>query len=421
MHQILTASHPSQPGIGETDLCGEDIVCLALRPWHGPWKASQQLMSRIAQSNRVLYVGPPSSLRAGITGLCGRAARPPILEAAAPNLFVYHEPRLLTKSKVSRVFNSLTARMRLAHVRWLAARLGFQAPILWVFDPLASTVLGTFGEKLVIYHVVDKYVEYFLPHATRLRATVAQRENEMLKRADVVFAVSPPLYARCRGTNPNTFLVPNGVDFERFQHVLATAGEPADVRAIPRPIIGYVGVIQPTMNFSLLDRLASEHREWSILLVGPEELGRGRPRFEELLQHSNVYYLGPKRVDDIPRYMQSCDVCIMPDEERADGDVIKVYEYLACGRPIVSWDNGTARRLQPFVRIAADAAEFIDTIAMSLTEEPAAAGARIAAAREHSWQRRVAVLRDVVGGYQSSIGNRRGVASPRASGGPALG
>lgn len=388
------------------DLRGEDIVCLALRPWHGPWKASQQLMSLIARFNRVLYVGPPASLRAGINGIRAGVPRPPILEEAAPNLFVYNEPRLLTKSRVSRVFNSLTAELRLAHVRRLAARLGFQRPILWVFDPLASAVVGAFGEKLVIYHVVDNYVEYLLPEATGLRATMARRDKEMLTRADIVFAVSPTLYARCRRLNPNTVLVPNGVDFERFQRILATAEEPADVRAIPRPIIGYVGVIQSTMNFPLLDWLASERPDWSIVLVGPEELGRQRRLLDNLMRHCNVFYLGPKPLDDVPTYIRYCDVCVMPDEERADGDVIKLYEYLASGRPVVSWDNPTARRFEPLVRIAEDSADFLRGIAASLTEGPDASRARIAAAREHSWLRRAAVLGRAIGQHLSAEGDR---------------
>ncbi len=406
MPQALDVRQPTELHIQETDLSGEDVVCLALRPWHGPWKASQQLMSLIAQSNRVLYIGPPSSLRSGISGICARAARRPILEEATPNLFVYNEPRLLTKSRVSRVFNALTARARMAQIKGLAGRLGFRSPILWVFDPFASSIVGTFGERLVIYHVVDNYVEYISPQAVRLRTTVAERDGEMLRLADIVFTVSPRLYTHCRRLNPNTVLVHNGVDFDRFQRSIATGDEPADIRAIPRPIIGYVGVIQPTMNFALLERLVSEHREWSVVLVGPEELGEQRRQLEDLLRHPNVHYLGPKPIDDVPKYMRCCDVCIMPDEESADGDVIKLYEYLASGRPIVSWENPTARRFEPFVRIARGPADFLQGITASLAESRDASAARIGAAREHSWQRRAAVLRRVVGERLSAEGDR---------------
>lgn len=108
----------------------------------------------------------------------------------------------------------------------------------------------------------------------------------------------------------------------------------------------------------------------------------------------------------MPKYVKYCDVCIMPDEERTDGDSLKLYEYLACGRPIVSWDNPTARRFEPFVRIAADPADFMKGITASLTEGPDASRARVAAAREHSWQRRAAVLRHVIGEYLSAEGDR---------------
>lgn len=111
-----------------------------------------------------------------------------------------------------------TDRLRLAHVQHLARRLGFHSPILWVFDPMLIHAVGTFGEKLVIYHVIDNYVECRPTNAVRSRRIVAKNEEGMLGLAD-----TPPAL-------------------------------PAVQPKLPKPIIGYVGVVESNMNFPCYGR-----------------------------------------------------------------------------------------------------------------------------------------------------------------------
>jgi glycosyltransferase involved in cell wall biosynthesis len=276
------------------------------------------------------------------------------------------------------------------HLRRVARRLGFRSPILWVFDPMLVHAVGKFAEKFVVYHVIDNYVEYRPAGAVRARQVVARNEQAMLGAADVVFAVSQTLHQRCLQRNPNSFLVPNAVDYEQFQQALTDAAVPADVQKIPKPVIGYVGHIQPSLNFPLLQRMADDHPEWSLMLVGPEELGRERSQLDALLKRPNVFYLGFKPVRDVPHYIKCCDVCIMPDDERNDGDRLKLYEYFACGRPVVTTnDDASVRRFKPLVRIAQDESDFIDGILQSLGEERALATTRMAIARDNSWATRI--------------------------------
>jgi glycosyltransferase involved in cell wall biosynthesis len=386
-----------------TPLSGEDIIAFSHTPWHGPWKASQQIMSLLARSNRVVYVGPQLALRDGINAIWKRPKRYRVVERVTETLSVYHGPSLWGKARGDRtgswLFNWTTGRLRLTHIRWLARREGMHAPILWVFDPMMAGTVGTFGEKLVVYHVLDNYVEFFDPAATCLRATMAKHEAGMLAKADLVFTVSERLYQRCARTNPRTILVPNGVDYERFQAAIATDGMPGDMQRVPRPIVGHVGAVQPDMDFSLVARLAGEHPEWSLVFIGPEDLGSDRSRFEALLTRPNVYYLGSKQVQDVPLYINRCDICIMPyhvTESTADCDNIKLYEYLACGRPVVSTDVPSVRRFSPMVRIATDADEFVAQVKSSLGEDPRWAEARRREASRNSWQHRVMALSEAI-------------------------
>ncbi len=420
---VAVAKGNGMPAIGSI-LSGEDIICLAHEPWHGPWKTYQQIMSLLARSNRVFYVGPPVSLRTGINALRKGKRDYPAIERITDTLYVYHEPALWAQARGeriwSRLFNWCTERLRLAHVRWLARREGMHSPILWVFDAMKAHAVGTFREKLVVYQVLDNYVEFFSPEASSLRAAMASNEAKMLAQADVVFAVSESLHQRCARANAHSFLVPNGVDYDFFQATIAHSQIPPDIRSISGPIIGYVGSIQPHIDFSLLERLVTEHPKWSLVLVGPEGLGNDRSRFEALLGRPNVHYLGCKAVKDVPVYINSCDVCLMPygatSSTVPDCDSIKLYEYLACGKPIVSTDFPSIRRVSQLVWIARDDSEFVKYVGESLVEEAGRQIERKAAAREHSWQRRVEFLSEVIQSRLSASAVPVGQRAPEEAG-----
>jgi len=407
------------PDMTRPTLSGEDIICLAQEPWHGPWKTSQQIMTLLAQSNRVLYVGPPHSLRDGIGALWKRTTGYPILHRVTDTLMVYHEPPLWATARDgrtwSRSFNRATELLRLAHVRWLASREGMRAPILWVSDPMMAHAVGTFRERLVVYYVLDNNVELVVPEATSARATIAANEARLLATANLVFTVSERLRERCVRVNPHSFVVPNGVDYDRFQKAVAEGSVPPDMRPIPRPIIGYVGVIQPDLDFTLLERLAAERPAWSLVFVGPEELGGERRRFETLIAHPNVHYLGSKPVKDVPLYINSCDVCVMPDlvthSSVQDCDSLKLYEYLACGRPVVSTDLPSVRRFSGVVRIAQNVDEFLLHVRASLEEDSSRAELRKRVASQHSWQQRVAALSEAIRQNTPLAGREIGVHS----------
>ena len=323
-------------------------------------------------------------------------ARAPILERMNHNLSIYNEPRLLARSRVFPELNWVTSRLRMMHVRLLARRFLGDSPILWVFNPHVAPFLKGFRSRLLIYHMIDDYRTYFPASAVWMREITAERERRLLKEADIVFAVSEMLHQRALARNRNSFLVPNGVAYEVFESAAASSEVPPDLRCIPRPIIGYVGVIEPMMDFDLLDELTARHPFWSFVFVGPAELGIHAEKFDALLRRRNVYYLGPKSVSVVPHYIKSCDVCIMPDRERAGSDSLKLYEYLACGRPVVALDNPSARRFNGLVEIVLDRKHFAAAISKCLSEAKGLSELRIEEARGHSWRRRVEGMRKLL-------------------------
>lgn len=387
---------------------GQDIICLAPRRWEPPWKNSQQVMSRIARDNRVLYVGPPRSLRSALPWRSQRETAPSLLDRRADTLYIYGEPWFLSRTRWSRWFNWVATSVRMAHVRLFAQRLGFRRPILWVYDPMLVRFVGSFHERLLVYHVIDNYDEYY-PYDTVASRWVAQNHRAMLRRADLVFAVSEALLQPCRDLNPNSYLVPNGVDYPLFREAMSRNWVPDDARNFRRPVIGYVGVMQPRVDFRLLQEIATRRPNWSFLLVGPTEYLDDRHGLAALVQLPNVQYLGPKPLEQIPYYIKACDLCILPykrDGLSVYGDSLKLYEYLACGRPVVSTDIPCSRRFMPLVRIADDPQGFIDGIEVGLAEDGAQMADRMAIAEQQSWDRRIDTMRGLVGERLTKAGAR---------------
>lgn len=404
-------------------LSGEHIICLAIRRWDSTRKNNQKVMSHLARSNRVLYVNPPRSVRGALDEALRRVPR--LQEnGTTENLVVYQEPLSLPgwgrAHSASAAYNRLTDPLRFRHIRQTADRLGFRSPILWSFTPLASRAVGRLGEKLVVYSVIDNYDEYFSP--TEIWRTVARTgHREMLSRADVVFAVSEGLLEQCLPYNRNSYLAPSAVDVEAFETARQTASLPPDVRSIPRPILGVVGGLRATIDFELLDTLARRHPDYSLMLVGPTEALNAvdAGAFNTLRGLPNVYYLGAKPPDAVPAYVNSCDVGLIPfriDTFTSYGDPQRLYEYFACGKPVVSTAMPSVRRFVPLALVAGSPAEFVAAVEDVLARPDGRSDARVTVAHSNGLDRRIGQMSAILAehlAHDAWRSGQHGVRTPR--------
>jgi glycosyltransferase involved in cell wall biosynthesis len=191
--------------------------------------------------------------------------------------------------------------------------------------------------------------------------------------------------------NPQTLFVPNGVDY----HAYATPqSEPADLKPIPHPRIGYVGRIKRQLDLSLLSALAQRHREWSFVLVGPlNGLGEQAVLVQELSRLPNVYFLGSKPVRMLPAYTQHLDVCMLcyaVNDYTKFIYPLKLHEYLASGRPVVGAPIRSLLEFAQIIRLARTTDEWSQALNDSLA--PAACSvtqveARQSTAHQYDWNR----------------------------------
>jgi len=384
---------------------GHDIICFAPGPWDDIWRNRHHIMTRLARANRILYVEPwvylhPLLRQIHDGHITWADMRGPRMRQVCENLYVYQPP--LWAPRAARFpLSVFTRALYMFFLRHVLKRLDFHKPILWLFLPDMEVFIGRFDEKLVIYHIVDEYAGYSGVDET-WSSILRRMEQQLAKRADLVFVTSPTLLERKRSLNKHVFLIPNAVDYEAFTAVLAGVSAPRDMATIPSPIVGYVGAINDKVDLALLANVARRCSHWSWVLVGPISVTSeaNRRALEVLRALPHVYLLGRKSVEEVPGYIAACDVCLLPyhvNEWTRNIDSLKLYEYLACGKPVVATDVPTARRFSKVVRIATSEANFVTNISAALSEDSSALRLerqRIAA--KNTWDQRIASLSAVI-------------------------
>lgn len=264
-------------------------------------------------------------------------------------------------------------------------REGFgEVDLVWltnpVFQPLAAKVEG----RCLAVRVADDHAAFRnVPDAVR------ELEDAAIDAADVVFAVSQRVFDRLSERRDGVVRLPNGVDFER---VTAPLPEPDDIADLPHLRVLYVGALEYWFDVALVEECARS-LPVPFVVIGPDPLG-----LAERVSAPNLRFLGPRDYDEVPAYLQHCDVALVPfvRDELVDAiHPIKVYEYLAAGMRVVGirW---TELELMGAPVDLADRDGFVDSLAAALADPDAGREERIAYARANSWDVRYRVVRDAV-------------------------
>jgi glycosyltransferase involved in cell wall biosynthesis len=281
-----------------------------------------------------------------------------------------------------------------AEIRRLLERLGIRKPWLWAFFAQSLSVLDLEFER-IIYDCADDFPAFF-PHPAEKRF-VARVDEALCRRADLVFVGSEPLLVKKGPLNPLTFVVNHAADIAHFEK--ATDSDtvvPSDLDRIPRPRLGFVGMVD-TVRFDgpLIARLA-ENPQYQVVIVGGTMQGASRA----VPPLANVHRLGMKPVEVLPSYLKGMDVCLMPyrvNEATRNIYPLKLHEYLATGKPVVSTRIPAVEGLRELVYVADSTEEFVSAAARALAESnPELAESRRSRARKHSWEAHVKAKADVI-------------------------
>lgn len=361
-----------------------DLVVLSLEGWDSVWRRNQYLVAGLLDADpelRVLFVEPVDDplhdLRSRRRPGFGRPVR-----QVADRLWTLRPAKWLPRKWDDR------GDMRRAQgIRRAAAALGFAAPILWVNDPAAAGIVPMTGWR-TLYDITDDWLSASRPAAELRR--IADGERLLLERADAVVACSPELVRRKSAQRAGIHLIPNAVDLDAYR--LPTE-RPADLPAAPVAL--YLGTLhRDRIDVELCIRVAHELAGRAhLVLAGPDLL---TPHDRDRLDAAGARRLGALSRTAVPAHLLHSDVLLVPHLVTAftdSLDPIKLYEYQAAGRPVVSTavagfrDASDAR-----IRIA-DADGFADAVIAALEDlEPLPGGA----AKTADWRVRVEQMRRVI-------------------------
>jgi Glycosyl transferases group 1 len=281
----------------------------------------------------------------------------------------------------------------MATVRWLMWREGIRRPITWFMVPHLSNVVGRLGERLSVYYCIDDYAT--LPDVDH--DAVRAMDQELGRKADLVFVSAESLIEPKRALNANTYFSPHGVDTELFgQAVDDQTMIPADTAALAAPVVGFFGLIERWIDLELIDYLAGQRPDWNFLMIG-----RVAVPTDEIPTRSNIHWIGKRPYESLPAYGKQFDVAIMPFRLTTvilHANPLKLREYLAMGKAVVSVSTPEIDKYADVVGVAQSREEFLarlDTV-LSRPSRPEEIQRRLDRVAGESWDARLSEVLDTV-------------------------
>ena len=362
-----------------------DLIFVSLEDWDEIWRRNQFLVAAWAKrfpQQKILFVGQPRR------GAVETQTLPDF-----PNVTVTQLRKSLPNSlPLGQQINQKSARQQ---VRKLAQNLGIRSPILWLNPYDAGHFIGSLNERATIYDITD---DWELAASTpQEKQKIHDLDRALCRRADATIVCSQALYESRIEYSKCLTLVPNGVDVAHYASVQAPPQAPsqAESRRWNAPTFGYTGTVHAKrVDVDLVIQLARKYSDGSVVLVGPDVLDDASR--QKLGAQKNVHLIGAIPYAQIPDAMTQFDVCIVPHIESAFTESlnpIKLWEYLASGKPIVSTDVAGFRDYPQHAAIASgdDFIAACGRVLEAANQENAArqSEARRDEARDHSWESRL--------------------------------
>ncbi len=330
----------------------QGIVVFSHLRWSFVWQRPQQFLSRFAIDHPILFIEEPYfDLAEGAEGWLEMDAVAPQVMVAAAHLdqSLRGSPRLgdILRGFARRAIDSFNMKGE------------FDLPLLWYYTPMDATwSLDYFANSGVIYDCMDELSKF-----RGAPPELVEAEQFLLKRASVVFTGGFGLWLEKQRHHPFVHFFGCGVESEHFgQARLESTPTPKDLQEMPKPIIGWFGVIDERVDYDLIEEIAKARPDWSIVMVGP--VVKVDP--EAFPQAPNLHWLGGRNYSELPGYCKAFDVCIMPfalNEATEFINPTKALEYLATGKPVISTPvPDVVRQYDDLVYIEKDARGFIDRI-----------------------------------------------------------
>lgn len=387
-----------------------DIIITGQQAWDVEIGSNcKNIALEFSKNHRVLYVNSPldriSLLKNGDDPkivkrkkvVYGKADG---LEKVQENLWVLYPDKMIESinwlpEMLFDILNKRNNQLFAGAIARAAKRLGFSEYIHFNDNDMFRSFFlkELLKPRLSIYYSRDYMlaVDYWRKHGARI-------EPQLIAKSDLCVANSTYLASYCAKYNPRSFYVGQGCDLDIFM-AAGQSPEPADISIVARPRIGYVGALQSIrLDMELLEYIARQRPDWTIVLVGPED--------NEFLQSTlhklpNVIFTGSRNISDLPAYINAFDVCVNPqllNEVTIGNYPRKIDEYLAVGKPVVATATDAMSVFAEHVYLGKGKEDYVRLIELALTENSAArTEARRSFASSHTWENSVGEIYKAIG------------------------
>lgn len=280
-----------------------------------------------------------------------------------------------------------------------AKSLDFKNIILWSYFPMFCGYMNKINATLKVFDTVDNWMEH--PNFVNYKERLKNNYNCIDKNSDLIFTVSKDLLDLYPYNN-NVHWIPNGVDIDKFKTQNKNIkNNEFKLKNITKPVIGYVGIIQDRVDIEIIKFIAKNNPDKSIVMIGsvwPDA------NIKSLQKLNNIYFLGHKPYQEIPKYINKFDVAIIPhkiNKFTESMNPMKLYEYLACGKPVITTPIAGLNEFKNLIKIASNKEEFNSKLNAALIENnEVLKSQRIKAAKKHSWKSRVDLMTDYINNFK---------------------
>jgi glycosyltransferase involved in cell wall biosynthesis len=331
----------------EDTLRGRDILCFS-HDWTGDPLSKTHLMRVLSRDNRILWINAianrmPTTSSKDLSRIYKKlkSFTEPIKEVE-PNIFVMNP--LAIPAYGSNTVVSFNKKFLVSQVKGAMKKLGMKNVINMVFNPAAGMIAGKLGETEQIYYCVDEYTAF-----TGVTDGLRTIEEELFRKSDFVIVSAEKLLTDKKRFNENTFLIRHGTDWRHFRTALDENTKiPDEIANLPKPIIGFHGLLADWVDFELIKKTAAHFKTGSVVLIGKITVDAEK-KIKMLDNIPNIHFLGRKPYAELPAYCKGFDVSLNPfeiSELTLAANPLKVREYLAAGLQVVSTDIPEVRILK---------------------------------------------------------------------------
>ncbi|WP_052380302.1 glycosyltransferase [Paenibacillus camerounensis] len=337
-----------------------DIFRFPVINWNFRWQRPQQISKQFAESgHRVFYFSVDvTPLGKDNLSYAEVADNVSIIEVEN-NVWVI---RLCTKNNMSVYKDRIEDQQDHLYLKWSLKyvqekfNVGFSISIIDL--PFWQPLMKDISFNLVVYDCMDDHEGF----STNSKTMLIDEKN-LMSSADLVIASSQRLFEKINTSNENTVLIRNAGEYNHFSSVTEELLEPL----ASGPVIGYYGAISEWFDIELICKLAKKHSEWTFILIG-DTFGCDITNAEKI---SNIIFYGEMPYQNLPKYLAKFDVALIPfikNNLTLATNPVKVYEYLAAGKPVVSTGLPELQLIKEYLYLADTFEEFDQAIMSALKE-----------------------------------------------------